>query len=122
MATIDLKSALWVSFDKLKRCCSPAGAVTASDGQSFDNHSVDLLFAHEMPAQGTYIEPKCPHIFHHRSTQTHGHMLVLVIPGIYATQYAFPGTQLFGPFLRMMCGALAASGKRLFVSELNVER
>lgn len=68
------------------------------------------------------IELKCLYIFHHQSTQTHGHMLVLVIPGIYATQYAFPGRQLFGQFLRMMCGALAGSGKRLFVSQLNVER
>lgn len=53
---------------------------------------------------------------------THAHMLVLVIPGIYASPYAFPGRQLFGQFLRMMCGALAGNGKRLFVSELNVER
>lgn len=55
-------------------------------------------------------------------TRADKHMLVLVIPGIYATQYAFPGRQLFGQFLRMMCGTLAGSGKRLFVSELNVER
>lgn len=50
------------------------------------------------------------------------HMLVLVIHGIYATQCAFLGRQLFGQFLRMMCGTLAGSGKRLFVSELNVDR
>lgn len=129
VATIDLKSALWVSFDIVKRCCSPADAVTACDGQSSNNHSINLLFTYEMPGPQRSrsglrapIEPKCLNIFHHQSTQTQGHMLVLVIPGIYATQYAFPGRQLFGRFLRMMCGALAGSGKRLFASELNVER
>lgn len=108
VATIDLKSALWVSFDILKRCCSPAGAVTAWDGQSFNNH-----FGKSAGKQYVLIS---------FITRVHKHMLVLVIPGIYATQYAFPGRQLFGQFLRMMCGALAGSGKRLFVSELNVER
>lgn len=60
--------------------------------------------------------------FNHWRTQTPGHKHVLVSPGIYATQYSFPSRQLFRQFLRMMCGTLAAGGKRLFVSQLKVER
>lgn len=122
VVTIDLKSALWVSWYtemllQARRCCN-------STSKSFNNHLVNLLSANETLGEQcrrfSLQEPtelKCLYIFHHHSTQTHAHMLVLVIPGIYAAQYLFPGRQHFGQFLRMMCGTLAGSGKRLFVSQ-----
>lgn len=74
VATIDLKCALWVSSDILKRCCSPAGAVTAWHGQSCKALTVILvnLLANSRGGWSSQapIEPKCLNIFHHKSTQT----------------------------------------------------
>jgi len=96
--------------------------------ESFNGHLLILHFTSEtLGEEQRKLDKKDllnqnVYIFHHWKTQTQGHECVLVIPGIYATQYAFPSRQPFGQFLRMMCGTLAGSGKRLFVSQLNVER
>lgn len=49
----------------------------------------------------------------HRTSACVGHQWNLHI---------FPLRRLFGQFLRMLCGNLAGGGKRLFRSELNVDR
>lgn len=55
--------------------------------------------------------------FNLSSSQDTGPLLVLVTSGIYTS---VPSDDSF--CLRMLCGTLAGGGKRLFTSELNVDR